>query len=271
MRPGCRCWPKPSGALRRSVRRAMPMPRGMAAAAISESGDCLLLLGRLGDAAARYEEAIIRTEKLGDQRSLAVDKGNLATVRKDQRRYAEALAGYTEAKEIFERLDEPGHVAIAWRQTAMVHRIAGQFEQAEQACRQSLKLSVQQQDAAGEADTLLELGNLADAMGRLAEAVNWYRQAAEVYVRLGDQMSEGFVRSNLAHTLIKLQRYDEARGEVRRAIECGQPFGHSAEPWKAWMILHNLEQATGHPFAAIKARLRAMWCYRSYRRAGGQL
>lgn len=242
----------------------------MAAVAIAESGEGLVLLGRLDDAAARYEEAIRRAEKRGDQRSLAADKLNLATARKDQRRYAEALAGYAEAKEIFERLGEMRSVGVAWHQIAMAHLDVGQFKQAEQAYRQSLKLRVQQQDTAGEAATMGELGNLAVATGRLAEAVNWYRQAADIYVRLGDLMKEGLVHNNLASVMIKLQRYDEARTEVRRAVECDQPFGHSAQPWNALTTLHNLEQALGHAQAAADARGQAVASYLAYRRAGGE-
>ncbi len=83
-------------------------------------------------------------------------------------------------------------------------------------------------------------------------------------------ISEGRARNNLANTLIKLQRYDEARRELLRAIECNKPFGHAAEPWKMWDILHDLEQATGNPQAAAQARGQAIQSYLAYRRAGGE-
>ena len=74
----------------------------------------------------------------------------------------------------------------------------------------------------------------------------------------------------MADTLIKLQRYDEARRELLRAIECKKPYGHAAEPWKTWAILYNLEQATGNTQAAAQARQQAIESYLAYRRAGGQ-
>jgi tetratricopeptide (TPR) repeat protein len=77
-------------------------------------------------------------------------------------------------------------------------------------------------------------------------------------------------RSNAADTLLKLGRYDEARREILRAFECGKPFGHAAEPWKAWDILHRLEQATGHPQAVLEARQQAIQAFLAYRRAGGE-
>jgi len=82
-------------------------------------------------------------------------------------------------------------------------------------------------------------------MGRLEEAVNCHRQAAGIYRELDDLRWEGAVRSNLAYTLIKLGRLDEARPAIERAIACDEPFGHLAEPWKTWDILHKLASRSG--------------------------
>jgi tetratricopeptide (TPR) repeat protein len=128
---------------------------------------------------------------------------------------------------------------------------------------------VQQKDLAGEARSLGELGNLYDQMGRLEEAVAFSRQAADIYARLQDLRNEGGTHSNLATTLIKLQRFEEARRELQRAIECKKPFGHVAESWRTWGILHNVEQATGHPQTVAEARRQAIESYLAYRRAGG--
>ncbi|MEK6304456.1 MAG: TIR domain-containing protein [Acidobacteriota bacterium] len=241
----------------------------MAAAAFSETADCLRDLGRYDEATIAYEERIRRAERLGDRRGEAVGKAQLGTVRLCQKRYGEALESYREALKIFDSLGEPRSVATAWHQIGMAHKNAGQFDQAEQAYRQGLAIWVQQRDRAREASTLGELGTLHDQMGRLEEAANFYRQAADIDVQLQDKRNEGIHRSNLANALIKLERYDEARGELYRAIRCKQPFGHAAEPWKTWDILHDLEQATGNAQAAEAARGQAITSYLAYRRAGG--
>ena len=63
---------------------------------------------------------------------------------------------------------------------------------------------------------------------------------------MGDLATEGRSRSNLGIRLIKLRRYDEARRELLRAIECKQPYGHASEPWKTFGILCDLERAVGN-------------------------
>src|SRR5207245_592135 len=103
----------------------------MASVAITERGDCLRVLGRLEEAGAAYEEAIQRDEARGDQRSMAVGKGQLGSVLLLQRRYGDALAAYQATRAIFTALGEPGTVAVAWHQIGMVHSHARQFDQAE--------------------------------------------------------------------------------------------------------------------------------------------
>ena len=46
--------------------------------------------------------------------------------------------------------------------------------------------------------------------------------------------------SNLAETLRKLGRFDEARQEIFRAIKCDAQFGHASEPWKTWSVLETI-------------------------------
>lgn len=241
----------------------------MAAATLTESGDCLRELGRLDEAAAAYKERIKRAEEQGGERGAAVGKLQLGSIFLLQGRHAEALAAYEEARQNFESMGEPRTVATAWHQMGMAYRRAGQHEQAERAYRQALAINVQQQNAAGEAASLIELGTLYGTTGRPEEAVRCYRQAADIYVRLQDQRDEGLTRNNLANVLLKLGRHDEARAEVLRAIKCKEPYGHVGEPWTTWNILRQLETATGNAEGAAQARQRAFESYLSYRRDGG--
>ena len=244
----------------------------MAAVCFAEQGDCLLGLGRLDEAAAAYEENIQRAEQLDDARQVAVGKAQLGTVRRKQRRYPEALAAYAEARERFTHLDEPGTVAASWHQTGIVYQEAGEPEAAEDAYRKSLVIWVQLKDVAGQAGTLVQLGNLyGGVLERLEEAAAFYRQAADKFVETRDAANEGRVRNNLAATLRELRRLEEeARQENRRAIECDAQFGHASEPWKAWSVLADIETDAGNPAAAAEAKRKAIAGYLAYRRDGGE-
>ncbi|MDM8528649.1 tetratricopeptide repeat protein [Anaerolineales bacterium HSG24] len=242
----------------------------MAAVCLTEQGDCLQQLGRLDEAVQVYQTAIKLDEEHGRTRDVATGKTQLATTRYLQKEYPAALTGYAEARILFEALNEPQSVATVWHQTGMVYQDMGQYEAAETAYREALALDVQQQNRAGEASTLGQLGGLYENMGRLEESVLFHRQAADIAMELQDLAKEGIRRNNLGDTLIKLGRYEEARRELNRAIECGKPYGHSAEPWKTYGILYDLETAVGNAAAAQVARAEAIKLYRAYRLAGGE-
>ena len=153
----------------------------------------------------------------------------------------------------------------------MAYQEAGQPEAAENAYRKSLAIEVQLDNVAGQARTLGQLGILyGEVINRPEEAVNFYRQAANKYGESNDAAGEGRQRNNLAVLLRRLHRLDEARQEIRRAIECGAQFGHASEPWKSWAILADIETDAGHPAAAAEARAKAIACYLAYRRDGGE-
>jgi len=243
----------------------------MVSACFTERGDCLLALGRLDEAASAYEEAIRRDEQRGYERDVAVGKAQLGTVRLVQRRFKEALEAYEEARKRFTRLDEPTSVAVSWHQSGQVYQALGDAEAAEEAYRNSLAIKVRLGDVAGQAGTLAQLGNLyAYVHGRVEEGVTFLREAADKYVELGDEANEGRTRNNLADTLRELRRFDEARQEVRRAIQLDEQFGHASEPWKTLNILADIETDAGNPVAAGEAKQAAVERYLSYRRDGGE-
>ncbi len=246
----------------------------MASVSLVDEADCLRDLGQLDAAAAKYEDAIERAKQLDDSRQLATNTFQLGTVRLRQRRFGDALQAYCEARTLFEALNEPKSVATAWHQIGRVHQEAGQFDEAESAYQRSLATKMQAGDTPGEAGTRNQLGNLYAAMpGRREEAVAYYRQAAEIFAapETADAMNEGRARNNTAVSLVALGRYDEARAELQRALKCNSPFGANAEPWKTWMILHNLETAAGDPAAASEARAKAIAAYTAARRSGWQI
>jgi tetratricopeptide (TPR) repeat protein len=253
------------------ARRPSRAAARMAALYITERADCLTDLGRLDEAAQAYEEGISLAEQRHHERDVAAGKGNLGTIRLLQRRVPEALAAWHEARDRFAALGEAGTVAGAWHQIGIVHQDAGHGDAAEDAYRQSLAIAVRCNDVAGQAGTLNQVGNLyAAVLGRPEDAVTHYRQAAERRVTLCDVAGEGRVRSNLANTLGRLGRLQEARGEIERAIECKRGLGHAAQPWNSWAILADIENDDGRAREARQASVQARDAYLAHRRDGGE-
>jgi tetratricopeptide (TPR) repeat protein len=217
-----------------------------------------------------YEDAMRHAQATGNARQVAVLKGQLGTLRLHQRRYHDALAAFHDVRQTFEQLGESRSVAGAWHQIGMAHQEAEQYDEAEKAYQAALRINVQTGDRSREAATLTQLGATYRRTGRLEDAVKFYGQAATVQRELNDTWAEGVTRSNLAYALFELRRYDDARGEILRAIQCKAPFGHAAEPWKAFGVLSLVERAAGNDEAATTARQQASDAYLAYRRDGGE-
>jgi len=238
---------------------------------LAKQGDCLHDLGRYDAAATAYEESIRRGEQVGDLRNVAVGKGQLGSVRLAQQRYSEALEAYQEALDTFSRLKEPDSVAIVLSQIGTLFLQAGKPDEAEQAYNQSLQISVRNNNYLMQAKVLNNLGILYErVLNRLEEAAKFYKQSANVFQTLGVIGRDAPPLSNLAETLRKLRRLEEARTAVKTAIDCKKAFGHTLQPWNSIAILADIETDAGNTSAAADARYQAIDAFLAYRRDGGE-
>ncbi|CAK0754311.1 Tetratricopeptide repeat protein [Gammaproteobacteria bacterium] len=242
----------------------------MASVCCTERGDCLRALGQLVAAATAYQEALTADEARGAVRDAAVNRLQLADIWRLQGAYPEALSLYVEARESFMELRESPMVAVAWHQIGLIHQEIGDGEAAEAAYREVLAIWVRRGDLNGEALTLIELGDLYISLARREQAAACYRQAADRYATFGNTFHEGQARRHLADTLLDLGETSAARQEIERALVCQTAQGHTAEPWKTWALLADIERKQGHQEAAIQTQGEAVAAYLAYRREGGE-
>ena len=247
-----------------------PGAKLMAAAALSESAISLCDLGHLDDSATAYEEAIEQFKELNAEPHIAAAKGRLGMVYYCQLRFDDAYAAHRAAKDAFETLNAPAEVATAWHNIGLACSAIGQGDEAERAYREALAIRMNTGPSSAEASTLGELGNLAAARGRLIEAVTFHGLAADLFGVLQNPAAEGSARTIVSRLLVDLRRFDEARRELVRAMECNDRCGHTNVPWEALMSLHALEHAMGHPEAADAARNMAIAGFLDYRVSGGE-
>jgi tetratricopeptide (TPR) repeat protein len=152
-----------------------------------------------------------------------------------------------------------------------VHLQAGRPAQAESAWREALAVQTRLGDALGQALTLNQLRVLYDErLGRVEEALACFRQGAHCGERCGDAAAQCLLRTNAADSLRRLGRWDEARAEARRALDCAAGAGAAAQPWTVWALLSSIEKGAGDAGAAAQARREAVMGCLAYRRAGGE-
>ncbi len=244
---------------------AMPgLPRGARARADRVAGSALWLMGRMEEARALFEGALVVHRDVGDRAAEGLVLAWLGRVHREQgrveearQRYEEALAVHREVKDrrqegiVLGRLGrlygDQGREAEARAMFELgfaVHREVGDLR-SEGAFLNDLGLLNQEHGREQEARGLYEravalhraigdhragavvlgnLGLLEQGLGRLAEAQVLYRQALDIHQRMGDRRSEGIARGNLGN-LLRVLGDPEARACLLQALETHRELG----------------------------------------------
>ena len=95
----------------------------------------------------------------------------------------------------------------------------------EQFYRQSLEISRQIGDKAGEGGSLNSLGNVYRSLGEYAQAEQFYRQSLEISRQLGDKAGEGMALNNLGNVYYSLGEYAQAEQFYRQSLEISRQIG----------------------------------------------
>ena len=220
---------------------------------LGEKATALRALNRLEEAEHDMKEVLELARTLGDQRNEAVELQRLAQVYRAQERLAEAQDMFQKAHDLFDKLGERSSVGSALHDMGSLYRSARQWKPAEVTLLRVYRVRVEEGDRYGEAMTITELGNLYYDVHDFEKSVEFYRDAAKIFRELNAGRLEGIARTSVARPLIDLRRYEEARIELRRALECKQQFDDGVESWRTWALIEEVERAMGHLEAAEEA------------------
>jgi tetratricopeptide (TPR) repeat protein len=124
--------------------------------------------------------------------------------------------------------------------------------EAEQAYRESLKLSEQLGDDIAAAGTCFQLGILGERTGRYAEAKEWYTRALEMFERAAPGSRSLMVCLNgLAHLLVnqdypdRMAHVDEARRDAEQALQMAEKLPVEDETWTLYRVRATIAELEG--------------------------
>ena len=134
-------------------------------------------------------------------------------------KYAEALARYEIALQLFRHLGNVHGEADVLSDMAVVYRKFGEFKTSQALQEQAARFYVEFDDQAGQAKALKRLGVLARHQGKLFHAISYYQDAFDVLRRCDDQNGIAQVLTNLGIVYSELGRLQDARQYFKRALE----------------------------------------------------
>jgi tetratricopeptide (TPR) repeat protein len=158
------------------------------------------VMGRLGDyssADERMRESLALFADLGDRACVAQVRQGLAKMYELQGRFDEALDHAVEALRLRRSLDDPAAVAYSENAVGWMLAHLGQPDAALWYCRRALEMHTESGSRTGVADTIDSIAYAYSQLGDYAQAVEYYERALTAYRRLGDVHSEANSRLQL--------------------------------------------------------------------------
>jgi CHAT domain-containing protein/Flp pilus assembly protein TadD len=203
-----------SGALRDEIALRLGSTYGMA--------------GRIADAEVQFRTVLGHAEARGDLRLAAMASGNLGVLLNDSFHAEDAVFWLEHAKRLFENQNEPlqlVHVEsnLGWCRLGLGDLSAAlrQFEDAATRAHSMGELSVEVQALDGATETLLQMGDDAEATRRGRNALDHAR-------RLGAKARVADLLEDLAKAAILRKDWDEAERSNQEASRIRQVLTHSS-------------------------------------------
>jgi serine/threonine protein kinase/tetratricopeptide (TPR) repeat protein len=189
-----------------------------------------LWLVRSYSSISRFAEATILLEEIvADLRKIQGDENDkplqyiaiLAQLYTQQYRWWDALALHQEALVDRQRLLGETHpdALNSMHNVANTFRLLGLYEQSAELYRTRLEMAKPSDDAAEIAEYQARLGGVLGRIGQLAEAEPLLRQAIESFRQQGNVVKQQNALSELGMTLLRNQRFSEARQDLAEAYE----------------------------------------------------
>jgi tetratricopeptide (TPR) repeat protein len=159
--------------------------RGAQANALGILGIVRQSVGDYIEAVEAHKQALELYRLLGNLHGQGTALGNLGHARRVTGDYANAAQAYEKALHIFREMGDHSGEAEALNGWAQTFAATGEFEQARVRHSEALRLGRAIGSPQSEAEALEGIGEICHSEGATADAIDYLRQAQEIYHRLG--------------------------------------------------------------------------------------
>lgn len=209
-------------------------------------GRAQLHLERNDEAAAAFTDSLESSQANGDlhgQLSALNDLGLVALKRED---FSVARARFLECAELSVTASPRFRVgAVALHNLSLVQLRFGEWEEAGQALRRSVRLRRKSGDRAGVGGTLILLGMVTCKLGLLDEATQHLREGVSISRETGNRVDCWLGLSALVAVYLRQGRYAEAAATAHRCLATARTIKHPFAEATAHRLLAGALQRTG--------------------------
>ncbi len=213
----------------------------------ADLGNVLTNLGEYSEAQQMYENSLMIAKAIGDLRGVALTEERLGTLAMLQGDLFTAMQKYQSVLKIFSDLQEPAAESASWHKLGIMYEKFQQWGEADEAYRESARISEKRGDTNGTFNCYGQLANLSVKMNRLTEAEGWYRKILKISRVVGDRLSESKALVSLAYLLSDQPNHlSEAQQLATAALEIDRTVDPAAVAiWGTYRLLAKIATAQG--------------------------
>ncbi len=157
-----------------------------------------------------FRRSLELLQDIGNRSGAALAVGNIGDVYFRTGNYPEALEHHYRAMAMHEELGEPRRVAVITCKIGNLYNSTGDYPAALDHYRRALTMYEDLDDHAGSAEVICNIGVVYENTGDYEVALDHYRRALELRGEGGNRGFTSVLHSNIATTLLKLNRHVEA-------------------------------------------------------------
>ncbi len=188
--------------------------RNNLSAALGDLANAYRNLGKLNAALETNKRVLIIQRELRRDQGVAIALGQIATILRQQQRYAEAETHYEEALQIALAARDLSLQGLLLQHQGILQDDLGHFDRAVSLYKQALRLFQQANNPGGEMQTCDLLATSEAQQGQLDAAEAWYARSRELAQQLSDQKHFVGVARNLG--ILYQNRAEQAPDQATR-------------------------------------------------------
>jgi tetratricopeptide (TPR) repeat protein len=186
---------------------------------LNSLGGVLQRLGKFDEAVTTFQKSYEISEKLGDERSLAMVLNSLGGVLHRQGKLDEAVTVFQRSYEISEKLGDERSLAMVLNSLGGVLQRLGKFNEAVTAFQKSYEIEKNLGDDRGQAMVLNSMGVVLSRQKKHEDAANAFNESIQIGRKLGDQSHLAKVYTAFGNSLFYQKKYQEAIIELINGFE----------------------------------------------------
>ncbi|NOY68237.1 MAG: CHAT domain-containing protein [Deltaproteobacteria bacterium] len=181
---------------------------------------------RSGDfpaALAKWQEAFLLAEKVGDKRLINIFAANIGLAYAGLSEYEKAIEYYEKALQMQQETGNQKGAAISLNNIGSAYKNLGRHNKALEYYRRALAIRHKNGDTGGEARILANMGSLSADAGLYSNAFKSLEKARAVCLKAGNTKGEINVLINLGRVYTNIGQFDKALASYKKALELNGP------------------------------------------------